>query len=164
MSYRRPPQVRETQKAGTNSTLIKHALKGWTLPKIDIMNAAEVEQRITDYLDYCLQADILPSVNGVCNWLGITRQTLHNWRTGQRNSEEHQRIINRFYGICEDIWSQEMLNGTANPIPLIFIGKCFYGYKDNYEVTINNPEREEVSIQDLIAESKRLPNQEDTGI
>ena len=163
IGYRKPPQIRPPQETGTNSRIVKNALASWKLPRIDTKDTAAVEKRIFDYLQFCVDSDITPSVAGCANWLNITVRTLEYWYTGQRATSEHQRIATAFYAILQDIWAQDMATGTINPVSGIFIGKVFFGYKDTQEIVIAPKQHEELSTADLIAEAKQLPNYEDTS-
>ena len=156
--YHKPPQVRPPQKAGTNSRVTKNALAGWNLPRIDTRNPGEVEQRIKEYLQHCVDNDICPSVTGCANWLGVTLRTIEYWYSGGRGTEEHQRIITKFYNVLMDVWAQDMKEGNVNPVSGIFVGKVFFGFKDTQEVVITPVQHETLSVADLIAESKLLPD------
>ena len=161
MGYHKPPQIREPQKAGVNSRIVQNALSAWNLPKIDTKDTKAVEKRISDYLQYCIDKDITPSVAGCSNWLGISNRTLEYWLQGQRATPEHQRIATAFYGVLQEVWAQDMKMGNINPVSGIFIGKVFFGYKDTQEIVISPKQHEnELTTEELIAESRMLPGAE----
>ena len=155
-----PPTVRPVQEPGTNAKLVANALSSWTLPKVDTKDPQAVEQRVSDYLKHCLSNDVPPSVAGCANWLGVTVTAMQNWYTGQRGTPEHQRIMTMFYGAMQEIWAQDMHDGNINPVSGIFMGKVFYGYKDTQEIVVKQNSQNEISSDDLIAESKLLPGAE----
>lgn len=126
---------------GDNSRYIRHALVAWNLPPIDISDPAQVQQRITDYFDYCFQNDRKPQLVGMANWLGVSRDTLNTWKRGEYRSETHSDIIKKAVDVLEEIWADYMQNGKINPASGIFLGKNFFGYKDVQDVIVtpNNP-------------------------
>jgi hypothetical protein len=126
---------------GDNSRYIRHALVAWNLPPIDISDPQQVQQRITDYFDYCEQNDRKPQLVGMANWLGVSRETLNTWKRGEYRSETHSDIIKKAVDVLEEIWADYMQNGKINPASGIFLGKNFFGYRDVQDlvVTPNNP-------------------------
>ena len=131
----------EMVQAGDNSKYLRHALTTLNMPPIDISDAKQVSDRLWWYFDHCAENDMKPTVNGMCNSLGIHRDTLHTWRTGEYRADSHQAIIMKAYRVLEELWEDYMLNGKINPVSGIFISKnLFYGYSDKQEfvLTPNN--------------------------
>jgi len=101
-----------------------------------------------------------PTVNGMCNALGIHRDTLATWRTGEYRSNTHQGIIQKAYRLLEELWEDYMLNGKINPVSGIFLSKnLFYGYSDKQEVVLtpNNPLGEARDPKEIEAKYAELP-------
>lgn len=122
---------------GDNSKYIRHALATLNLPPIDIAKSEQVSERLDWYFNHCIESDMKPTVNGMCNALGIHRDTLHAWRTGEYRADSHQAIIMRAYRLLEELWEDYMLNGKVNPVSGIFLSKnLFYGYADKQEFVL----------------------------
>jgi len=124
---------------GDNRKYLRHALASWDLPQIDISDASQVEQRINWYFEHCADDDMKPTVTGLCNALGIDRQTFYNWGVGKyRNTESsaHLDLVKKARSILEELWEDYMLNGKINPVSGIFIGKNHFGYADKQEVVV----------------------------
>lgn len=138
-------------KPGDNSRFIRHAMASWGLPKIDISDAKQVEDRIGMYFQYCADNDRKPQIVGMCNWLGITRETLSTWRNGEYRSGAHSDIVKKACAIIEEMWADFMQAGKINPATGIFLAKNWYGYKDVADVVVtpNNP------LHDMDAEQAR---------
>lgn len=138
-------------KPGDNSRYIRHALASWNLPPIDISDPKQVENRLSEYFNYCMNNDRRPQIVGMCNWLGISRQTLNEWTNGVTRSATHGDIIKKAYEFMEEMWMDFMQGGKINPATGIFLAKNWYGYKDVADVVVtpNNP------MQDLDAETAR---------
>ena len=126
---------------GENARYIRNALASWDLPPIDISDPEQVKERIGMYFDYCSKNDRRPQVVGLCNWLGINRDTLNQWKNGEYRSDTHTDIIKRAYNIIEEMWMDNMQNGKTNPAAGIFLAKNWFQYKDVADVVVtpNNP-------------------------
>lgn len=139
----------ENIQPGDNSKYLRHALATMNLPPIDISKAEEVKERLFWYFGHCADNDMKPTVNGMCNALGIHRDTLHTWRTGEFRQDSHQAIVVQAYRILEELWEDYMLNGKVNPVSGIFLAKnLFQGYSDKQEVVVT-PNAVHLSDSDL---------------
>ena len=147
----------EPKEPGINKKVLNNALAAWKLPRVDVKDPQAIAERIDLYLKHCADHDTAPSSAGCASWLGIARSTLEGWLIGRTATPEHQKVAQRFYGLLEDIWAQNMTDGNINPVSGIFIGKSMFGYKDTQEIVINTKAQNELSVEDLIAESKMLP-------
>lgn len=123
--------------AGDNSRYLRHALVTMGMPPIDISDPRQVEERINWYFVHCADNDMKPTVNGMCNALGIHRDSLFAWRTGEYRANTHQAIIVRAHRVLEELWEDYMMNGKINPVSGIFLGKNLFGsYSDKQELVL----------------------------
>lgn len=136
---------------GDNSRFVRYAMASWDLPPIDISDPKQVEQRIGLYFKHCADNDRRPQIIGLCNWLGISRDTLNMWVRGETRNSTHTDIIKKAYAVMEEMWTEYMQYGKISPPTAIFLAKNWYGYKDIADVVItpNNP------LQDLDADTAR---------
>ena len=139
---------------GDNSKYIRHALATLNLPPIDISDPEQVSNRIAWYFDHCAEKDMKPTVKGFCNSLGVHRDTIHTWRTGEFRSGTHQAIILKAYNLLEELWENYMLNGKINPVSGIFLGKNNFGYADKQEYVLT-PNQQQVTPEDVKAISSK---------
>lgn len=111
------------------------------LPPIDISDPVQVEQRIRDYFQHCLDNDRKPNVKGLGNWIGVDRNTVESWRKGEFRGTTHQAIIKKAYDVLEELWWDYGQNGKSNPASWIFVGKNAFGMRDVQDVVVtpNNP-------------------------
>ena len=126
---------------GDNSRFVRHAFVAWNLPPIDISDPHQVEERIGCYFQHCIDNDRRPGVIGMCNWLGISRQTLNEWENGVTRSATHGDIIKKAKCICEEIWADLMMSNKLNPGAGCFMGKNWFNYSDTQQIVVtpNNP-------------------------
>ena len=126
---------------GENSRFIRFALASWDLPPIVISDREQVKERIGMYFEHCAKNDRKPQIVGMCNWLGINRNTLNEWKNGEVRNSTHGDIIKKAYSIMEEMWTDFMIYNKVNPPVGIFLSKNWYGYKDVADVVVtpNNP-------------------------
>lgn len=126
---------------GDNTRFVRWALASWDLPPIDISDPEQVRERIGMYFKFCAENDRRPQIVGMCNWLGINRDTLNEWVRGVTRAETHSDIIKKAYNFMEEMWTDYMTYGKISPPTAIFLAKNWYGYRDVADVVVtpNNP-------------------------
>ena len=77
----------------------------------------------------------------MCNWLGITRETLNTWKNGEYRTGTHSDIIKKAMGIIEETWADLMMSNKLNPGAGCFMGKNWFNYSDTQQIVVtpNNP-------------------------
>ena len=141
----------EHTEPGDNARYLRYAMASLSLPPIDISDPEQVQKRIMEYFDYCVQNDRKPNIKGLGNWLGVDATTVNSWRRGEYRAETHSPVIKKAVDILEEMWWDYGQNGRCNPAAWIFIGKNAFGMRDEQQVVItpNNP------LQDLSADDAR---------
>jgi hypothetical protein len=150
--------------AGDNARYLAHAMVVMEQPSIDISNPQEVEARIKWNFGHCVNSDMKPTVSGMCNALGIHRNTLYDWKMGNNRKGTHQEVALRAYSVLEELWEDYMLNGKVNPVAGIFLGKNLFQYKDQqeYVVTPNTGSiPDAMDVATIEAKYAELPDSED---
>lgn len=130
---------------GENSRFVRYAMASMHLPPIDISDPAQVQKRIDEYFQFCIDNDRRPQIVGLCNWLGISRQAMNEWKNGDVRKSTHGDMIKKVYSVMEEMWTDYMQYGRISPPTAIFLAKNWFNYKDvaDIVVTPNNP------LQDL---------------
>lgn len=144
---------------GDNSRFIRHALATYNLPPIDISDSKQVEERIAWYFNHCFESDMKPTVKGLCNAVGISRDTLSKWNRGVTRDSTHSYIIKKAYDFIEELWEDYMLNGKINPVAGIFLAKNNFGYSDSQELVLtpNGQQLSDSDYQNVADRYKQLP-------
>lgn len=119
---------------GDNARYLRFALENADLPPIDISDPVQVEDRINDYFRRAIAQDLKPTVAGLCNSLGITRNTFADWCSGRTRSSTHTDTIKKAKQILEEMMESYMQNGKINPVAGIFLMSNNFGYKQKVEV------------------------------
>jgi hypothetical protein len=133
--------MQENVKKGDNARYLRMARAAVALPPIDIADPEQVSNRIGMYFDFCEQNDRKPSMLGIANWIGVSRDTLNSWKRGEYRATTHSDLIEKAVMVLEELWTDYMQNGLVNPVSGIFLGKVMFGYKDvqDYVITPNQP-------------------------
>ena len=154
----KPKFGQENVQPGDNSKYIRHALATLNLPPIDIADPAQVEDRIGWYFGHCMESDMKPTVMGMCNALGISRNTIRTWYNEDFRATTHAPVVKKAYALLEELWEDYMLNGKINPVSGIFIGKNAWNYADKQEVVLTpNALDNDADAATIAAKYEELP-------
>ena len=146
---------------GDNSKYLRHAMATLNLPPIDISDEKQVEERIDWYFHHCITNDMKPTVKGLCNAIGISRNTIRTWYNEEYRGSTHAKVVRKAYDLLEELWEDYMLNGKINPVSGIFLGRNNWGYQDKVDVVITpNTTIEEVDVKTIEAKYAELPDYE----
>ena len=154
------PIVRDDKGPLSVSTLIHKNLEIARLPRIDLKNAEEVEERILRYFEIEESYGNKPTFAGMGVALnGIDRTTLYAIVTGNYGNimGEYTRLpknvidtIKKYHTILTQMWEEYMQSGKINPVSGIFLGKNNYGYRDQVEhVVTPNVQQSDFSANDI---------------
>lgn len=135
-------KIRKGLPETANQRLLRLCSAYRDLPKIDTSDPKQVEQRVDEYLRFCVQNNMIPGIAGCSLWIGVHRSTLNDWKNGTPERKEHQKIIQRFYGVVNELYEDLLMNNMISPQAGIFILKVWFGYKDRSDHVLtfdNNP-------------------------
>ena len=125
---------------GDNNKYTSLAVAIMQLPKIDLKAPNTAMPRITEYFQLCADCDIKPAVNGLSLCLGLDRRRLWEIKTDQDYQapihSTNKEAIKYAYDSLEFMWETYMQNGKINPVSGIFLGKNYFGYKDQQEYVL----------------------------
>ena len=148
----------EAGEPGDNSRFLMHAMAVRNMPPINYADPEQVRIRINEYFQLCAQDDIRPTATGFRIAVGISKQTLSEWRRGGRRGPEHQQVILEAYDMLEQMWEHYMMNGKINPVSGIFLGKNLFDYSDKQEYVVTpNAQPEPVDVKALEEKYAELP-------
>lgn len=131
----------------------------YDLPKIDINDDQQVEDRIDYYLEYSAREGLKPTVEGLALAIGVSRKTLYDWETGYSRAESSQSrsdIIKKAKDFIAYLMSDFALDGKIFPATWIFYAKNYFGMKDTQDIQItpNNALGDQLSPEEI---AKRIP-------
>ena len=123
-------------RSGENTRLIRLVLSSQNLPPIDINDPEQVQERVSQYFNFCVMYNMFPSISGLANWLGVCRDTIHAWKTGDTRQKTHQQIICRAYDVIECVLIDLLQNDKISSPTGIFLLKSIFGYKDRFDLSL----------------------------
>jgi hypothetical protein len=144
---------------GDNTKFLSHALIVSNMEPIDHTDAQQVERRIGEYFQLCAINDVKPTSAGFCMAIGVSKQTIANWRNGVYRVDTHQAVILKGYDILDALWQDYMMNGKINPVSGIFLGKNLFGYQDKQDLVVTpNTQTEAIDPKTIEAKYAELPD------
>ena len=151
---------------GDNNKYTTFALAIMKLPKIDVRNPKQLQNRVVEYFQLCADHDMKPGVAAVGLAIGLDRRRLWEIRTGvDRNQtipQECKDIINSVYDSLEVLWEGYMASGKINPVSGIFLAKNNFGYTDKQEYVLTpNQQLSGADPATIEAKYAELPGMED---
>lgn len=145
---------------GDVSKYIRHAKGLWELDPIDLADERQVQERIGWFFDYCMKADMKPTMSGLAMALGIESRSLRRWASGEQPFSS-STSIKKATEFLENLWENYMLNGKVNPVTGIFIAKNQFGYKDRSESVVSLEASAEHTPEELTEQATILPDDYD---
>lgn len=145
---------------GDNNKFTTFALAIMKLPKINVRDPEELQNRVLEYFALCAEHDMKPGVAAVGLAIGLDRRRLWEIRSGSKNvaiPQECKDIINSVYDSLEVLWEGYMTSGKINPVSGIFLAKNNFGYQDKQEYVLT-PNQTQLSDPKIIeAKYEELP-------
>lgn len=141
---------------GDNAKYIGVSLQLFNLPKIDLHNPDDVQERLSQYFQIHIEADLKPTVAGMAMALGIDRRRL--WEIKTDVADRNQDLptltrdsIKKAYDFLETLWENYMHNGKINPVSGIFLAKNNFGYQDKQDIVVtpNTHNDSDYSAEDI---------------
>lgn len=114
----------------------------------------ELAELIDSYIFQCEKDQLLPSVIGLCSWLGIGRDSLDKWIAD--STLTGNEILKKSLTYIHNIKENAAEKGYINPIIHMFTSKNYHGMADKKEVehtvkgaeTLDNREQNDI-LNDL---------------
>ena len=146
---------------GDNNKYTTFALAIMQLPKIDVRNPQQLQNRVIEYFQLCADHDMKPGVAAVGLAIGLDRRRMWEIRSGTKNvaiPQECKDIIIGVYDSLEVLWESYMTGGKINPVAGIFLGKNNFQYADKQEYVVTpNTIDHETPVEVIEAKYDELP-------
>ena len=131
-------------EAGDNAKYLSVGMQLFNLPAIDLKDPEQVNERLNEFFQIHVEADMKPTVAGMGMALGLDRRRLWEIKTGNLKGGNTPYdlptmtlvAIKKAYEYMEILWENYMQNGKINPVSGIFLGKNNFGYQDKQEHVI----------------------------
>ena len=146
---------------GDNTKFMQVQIALYNMPRIDMENVEEVQNRLNEYFALYAKFDMKPTVAGMAIALnGMNKRTLwaiaNDAPTGGAGYKSAlprnvSLTIKKAYFLLENLWETYMVSGKINPVVGIFLAKNNYGYQDKteYVVTPNQKNDSDYSADEI---------------
>ena len=161
-TIRKDYDIAAQQEPGENSKLLKHEIKLYNLPSVNVNDLQSVKDRISLYFSYCEIDDVKPSIASLALSFGISRFTLFNWLNGKSGTIKNIECLNTIktaYNIINAHYENMMNQGKINPIAAIFLMKNNMGYKDVTDYIISTDNNNNPTTQDILERAGLLTDE-----
>lgn len=128
-----PPAEQPEVSTTEMSEIIRKNMMIAELPKIDISDPEQVERRVNEYLALCERIGMRPQVSGLALSMGVTRQSIYNWR---KPGDKRKKVIDKAMAFIETIINDWGLTGKLNPAVFCFLQKNWFGYQDQSQLEL----------------------------
>lgn len=113
---------------------------------VDLADPDAVEGRFYDFLRCCDEAGLRPMMTGLAMAMGITPSQLS--RVGQgdesclvrRLTPKSRHILKKAYEFMRLSWEINLQRERGNPVKWLFLGKNYYGMRDQTEQVVTHRE------------------------
>ncbi len=131
---------------GDNTKYLTVNMALMNLPKIDLHDVNQVMNRLNEYFQLHADNDMKPTVTGMGMALnGLDKRRLWEIKTGNYHTSKSLEVlpsevtecIKNAYKIMESMWENYMLNNKIQPVAGIFLGKNYYGMKDQQDLVVS---------------------------
>ena len=109
----------------------------YSWPPINTKDDDEIEQRIDEYLNWCVTNQTRPSMEGVAVATGLNRTTIWRWGEGLYGSKRQQEIIQKAKAFITMVWTDLAVNAKVLPATWIFYMKNYGGMKDQIDHVVS---------------------------
>jgi len=110
----------------------------------------QLRESISDFFDYCVSIGLKPTQPGLRLWLGLHRDTIHEWRTNKAKFGLKTDILNDAFEFME-MYLQ--INIDKYPTGSAFLLRTSYGHVEQSKVNVetSNTDVSADGVKDMIA-------------
>lgn len=118
----------------------------------NLKDVPDLYNRFYHYLAYCAQKGIMPGNMSAYFAIGVSRQTIEQWKHGKYGTPEQHQFANDIAGFFASVHEQGAMENMFNPILGIFWQKSHDGMIEaqKLEVVQNDPLGEKQSAEDIM--------------
>lgn len=143
-----PPQNRANAEVMSDPTKreyagnLLHAL-AMSFKMKPVQSNQELAERIEDYIQYCSECQILPTMEGLALYCGYSRSTLFDWKSGRNHGFNDtvsgfttSALVEKAYTILQAFDADMAMNAKVSPVSYIFRAKANWRYDDRVTVEV----------------------------
>ena len=127
--YMSDPNVKEF-----NKTVREHCVKKSFHPNMAFQSVEVLQKELEDFFDLCDRTNTVPTIVAIALYLGVNRDTIYA-HANNPNSPASD-IFKNVISYCHMSMENGALVGKINPVTYIFLGKNYFGLKDDKNITV----------------------------
>lgn len=126
-----------------NSQVIRFMKAAMAIEEPDLSDPEDIERHFFDFLGVCDENEIVPMVGSYAASMGMRRQELTGILSGDPHfnycwkkyglTPESVGAIQKSYDFLKISWESALMTDKGNPVKWIFLGKNYFGMKDQSE-------------------------------
>jgi len=131
------PASIEANLSATNeeiSDMIGNVLYWYDRPQVK--TDQECADRLFEFFQHVRQTGEVPTVEKMCMALGVHRQTVWQWKTGQGCSSTRTYIIKKAYDVLAALDAELVSRGKIPQVTYIFRAKNFFEMADQTQIVV----------------------------
>ena len=113
-------------------------------------------EEIGYFFEFCFTERLTPTVASLSTWLGVHRDTLHEWE--HNSAKGVSDLIKKAKQTILAIQETSVLNGTIPPIPYIFLAKNYHNMSDKQEISVNTGVQQGLTAEEVNTIVDALPD------
>ena len=142
-----------------NKLYLAHAIAPMERKAVDLLNPAEVEERVLAYAASCAEKNMRMHPPGMAAWLGVSQKDFTEWLSGM-GSVENRALASRVHQMLHQSYADYALAGKTSPQLAIFFGQNWFGYTNKNALELQQATQAPPSLDKLAAEAAALPDGE----
>jgi hypothetical protein len=156
--YMSDPNVKEFNKA-----VREHCVKKTFHPNMAFQSVETLQKDLEEFFDLCDRTNTVPTIVAIALYLGVNRDTIYAHANNPNSpvSDVFKNVIS----YCHMSMENGALVGKINPVTYIFLGKNYFGLRDDKNITVtptsDNAQISSKSTMDAIQkqlEEETIPN------
>ncbi len=141
-------QLKEIEGSDFVGTTVRSLIE---LSKLGIPKSDhELEQRITEYFQHCINNNSRPGIESLCLSLSTSRQNFWKWCSGgggKSDEWQHQCLLAK--QVIISFLESAGMSGKLNPATSIFLLKNWANYSDNTIPVVEHADQKFLVVNDL---------------
>ena len=118
----------------------------------------QLKMDVTEYVKLCYETSTIPTVSSASMWLGCHRDTLYTHSNNPNSpfSDTCKKLID----LCHISMENGAIKGKVNAVLYMFLGKNYFGLKDDKNIQISATQGSNVNTQETAdALRKQIENE-----
>ena len=138
--YMADPNVKVFNKE-LRTRVLSHGHKPYAFYSLE-----QVEKDTNDFLELCDRTNTIPTVVNLAVWLGVNKDTIyaHVNDSNSPYSDFFKNLLAYLHGTLES----SSIEGTTNPVLYMFLGKNYFGMRDDKQIQVTAGENSKVDAQE----------------